>query len=91
MRLATPVSFLLLTAAVATQDPPAPPGGFPLIEDLDRLTTWSDGYRTRTDVRYPAAAPPATGWPAVLLLHGNGGSRKARCGNARSNSRARAM
>lgn len=65
-----------LAAAIPAQDPPPPPGGFALVEDLDRLTTWSDGYRTRTDVRYPVVAPPAGGWPCVLVLHGHTGSRK---------------
>lgn len=83
-------SLALLAAAPPAQDPPAPPGGFTLTEDLDRLTTWSDGYRTRTDVRYPSVAPPATGWPGVLLLHGNTGSRKTALVRRRALELARA-
>ncbi|MEZ5962488.1 MAG: CocE/NonD family hydrolase C-terminal non-catalytic domain-containing protein [Planctomycetota bacterium] len=76
LRPGNPLPLLLLLASLPAQDPPAPPGGFQIVQDLDRLTTWSDGYRTRTDVRYPAANAPATGWPGVVLLHGHTGSRK---------------
>ncbi len=76
-----PLSFAL-TAAVcvatgAAQDPPPPPGGFAVQFDPDVPIVYSDGYRTRLDARLPTAGAPATGWPAVVVVHGSGGSRKS--------------
>lgn len=67
-----------LGAAVCrAQDPPAPPGGFSLQSLLDHPVTWSDGYLTRLDAWYPLHPVPATGWPAVLVVHAAGDSRNA--------------
>lgn len=64
------------------QDPPAPPGGFP-IASRDyapgggpyQPVTWVDGARTSLEIYYPTVTPPPTGWPCVLLFHGTGGDR----------------
>ncbi|MCR9247453.1 MAG: hypothetical protein NXI31_20675 [bacterium] len=66
----------LFATQLAAQDPPVPPGGFPVHLDADQPITYSDGYRTFLDVRYPVAAAPATGWPCAMVVHGGGGSRK---------------
>lgn len=61
-------------------DPSPPANGFPLREVLDRELAYSDGYRTRVDIRFPEPArapPPPTGWPGVLLVHGLRGDRKS--------------
>ncbi len=72
----TPLAVvLLLAAAAAAQDPPVPPGGFPPRSLPDRPVVWSDGYRSMMDLYYPDVAPPATGWPCVLVVHGGGGNR----------------
>ncbi len=70
------LTFAVVTGSILAQDPPVPPGGFPIQLDADQLITYSDGYRTRLDVRYPTVAAPATGWPCALVVHGGGGSRK---------------
>lgn len=66
------------------QDPPPPPGGFPVgVRDHEVASphgpvTLVDGARTELTVYYPHPAPPqgppATGWPVVLLIHGGGGT-----------------
>lgn len=80
MSLARPRSVLLslasLLAPLAGQDPPPPPGGFGVVPSPDHDVTWSDGFRTKMDLYGPNAAPPATGWPAVMVIHGGGGHRK---------------
>ncbi len=63
------------------QDPPPPIGGFGLVEQLDLDFTYTDGYRTRIDLRYPdpaAVAAPPGGWPAVLFVPAGGDSRKGK-------------
>ena len=72
------IAFVLLSAyaPVGAQDPPTPPGGFAVRFDPDVPITYSDGYRTLLDVRYPAGAAPATGWPCLLVVHGSGTSRR---------------
>ncbi|MCA8973356.1 MAG: hypothetical protein KDC98_01475, partial [Planctomycetes bacterium] len=65
----------LLALSAPAQDPPRPPGGFPIQLDADRAISYSDGYRTLLDVRYPTTAPPPTGWPCVMVVHGGSGSR----------------
>lgn len=72
----TTLTAAFLTSTVLAQDPPAPPGGFKVLQVADLPITYSDGYRTALDIRYPAAPPPATGWPVALIVHGGGGSRK---------------
>lgn len=65
----------LLAALTPAQDPVPPPGGFPIQYDRDHLITYSDGYRTLLDVRYPTVPPPASGWPCLMVVHGGSGSR----------------
>lgn len=65
-----------LCAALVAQDPPPPPGGFAVVERLDQLVTWSDGFRTRMDLYRPGIAAPVTGWPGVLAVHGGAENRK---------------
>lgn len=66
----------LVVAGVATPllaqcvDPPLPAAGFATTAALDQLVTYSDGYRTRADVRWPTAAPGPCGWPLLVLVHG---------------------
>lgn len=67
--------FALVPLALA-QDPPAPAGGFTVERLENRDITWSDGFATKVDIYRPAVAPPATGWPGVLAIHGGGGNRK---------------
>jgi alpha-beta hydrolase superfamily lysophospholipase len=43
----------------------------------DQPVRMSDGVRLTTTYYVPDGAPPAGGWPAVMLLHGLGGSRNA--------------
>jgi predicted acyl esterase len=43
----------------------------------DQPIPMSDGVRLETTYYVPDGAPPAGGWPAVMLLHGLGGSRNA--------------
>lgn len=78
------------------QDPLPPAGGFPvgvreyaLAAPLGPLT-WVDGVLTALDVYHPIAAPPANGWPVVLLVHGGSGSRRIQPILARANLLARA-
>lgn len=57
-----------------------PPGGFAIVEQLDQLVTYADGYKTKMDLRLPDPAkhtPPATGWPCILLVHGASSSRSS--------------
>jgi len=70
------LALATLVVAVPAQDPPPPVGGFSVFELLDQLVTWSDGYRTRMDLHRPDVAPPATGWPGVLAVHGGAENRK---------------
>lgn len=66
----------ILSVALAAQDPTPPPGGFPIVQQLDQLVIWSDTYQTRVDIRFPNANPGPNGWPGVQLIHGGGTSRK---------------
>ena len=43
----------------------------------DQPIAMGDGVRLATTYYVPDGAPPAGGWPAVMLLHGLGGSRNA--------------
>ena len=67
-----------LSTTLTAQAPAMPAGGFPLTETLGQLYTYADGFRTRYDVRMPdpaQVAPPATGWPCVMMVHGFPGAR----------------
>lgn len=65
----------LVLAPLAAQDPPVPPGGFAPRTLRDQPIVWSDGYLSMMDLYYPDFAPPASGWPCVLVVHGGGGER----------------
>ncbi len=51
-------------------DPATPPSGFATTSLIDQLVTFSDGYRTRADVRWPTASPGPCGWPLAVIVHG---------------------
>jgi dienelactone hydrolase len=74
-RAALAASFAF-SLPLTAQDPPPPVGGFGVVEVLDQLIAWSDAYRTRMDLYRPDVAPPATGWPGVLAVHGGAENRK---------------
>jgi pimeloyl-ACP methyl ester carboxylesterase len=67
---------LAFTAPLSAQnngiDPPVD-GRY--IEHVDQPLTFSDGYRTLADIRYPVVEPNPGGWPIVVLVHGGGKSR----------------
>ncbi len=67
----------LLAGALRAQcsDPTPPPTGFSLTTLTDQLVTYSDGFKTRADYRYPAVSPGPCGWPLLLLVHGFPGSK----------------
>lgn len=67
----------LLTPVIIAQDPPAPPGGFAIQSQLDVPIPLTGTSGTLMNAYYPAPAPPATGWPTVLLIHGGGGNRNS--------------
>ncbi len=52
-----------------------PPVDGRYIEHVDQPLTFSDGYHTLADVRYPVVEPNPGGWPIVVLVHGGGKSR----------------
>ncbi|MEM7201498.1 MAG: CocE/NonD family hydrolase C-terminal non-catalytic domain-containing protein [Planctomycetota bacterium] len=76
-RFARLLSFALVTTApvAAMTDPPAPPGGFTVATSTYTIT-FSDGHQAPLDLYLPMIAPPATGWPGVLVMHGGGGDRR---------------
>ncbi|GEM_PF-3269369 len=82
-RILLPLSLFLLSPLLPAQDPKVPPGGFAILPRLDVLLTWSDGYKTRVDIRVPKATPPKNGWPVVACFHGKNHSRKAIASTAR--------
>ena len=53
----------------------AAPGTASAFSKQDRMIAMSDGVRIATTYYVPDGTPPAGGWPAVMLLHGLGGSR----------------
>ena len=80
--LAGPFAAALLAAVVVTPlsaqggcTDPLPNGQF--VEFLDQPVVYTDGYQTRMDVRVPAVAPGPCGWPTVLVIHSNRGSKEA--------------
>ena len=76
-QLAHPLVVAAFAPGLATQcsDPPTPIGGFSVTAATDLLVTYTDVYRTRTDVRYPSAAPSTCGWPLLVAVHGFLGSK----------------
>lgn len=69
------LAALVLSAIAQAQDPTPPPGGFAIKYIKDNPITYSDGYRTMLDIRYPDVTPPTTGWPCAMVIHGGGGNR----------------
>jgi len=55
----------------------AAPGTASAFGKQDSMITMSDGARIAATFYVPDGAPPTSGWPAVMLLHGLGGSRTA--------------
>src|SRR5215475_7752723 len=55
----------------------AAPGIASAFTKQDRTIAMSDGVRLAATYYVPDGAPPAGGWPAVMLFHGLGGSRTA--------------
>jgi predicted acyl esterase len=54
-------------------EPPVPTGGFSITQVIDTLVTYTDGYQTLIDLRYPNVTPtPSCGWPLITLVHGGG-------------------
>lgn len=84
------LAFVFLAASLVGQDPVPPPGGFPFaLREYAVATalgpvTWVDGVKTALDVYHPIGAPPATGWPIVLVVHGGDGNRRIQPVVARS-------
>ncbi len=52
-----------------------PPVDGRFVEYADQPLTFSDGYQTLADVRFPVVEPNPGGWPIVLLVHGGGKNR----------------
>lgn len=69
------LALLSFIATAPAQDPTPPPGGFPITLLANNPITYSDGYRTMLDIRYPDVAAPNRGWPGAMIVHGGGGSR----------------
>ncbi len=69
--------FFSFPSALSAQcaDPTPPLGGFPVSTVTDRLVTYSDGFKTRADYRYPSANPGSCGWPMLVLVHGFPGTK----------------
>ena len=77
------LSWIAVTTLALAQDPPVPPGGFPVVMAADtEILTYSDGYRTFFDLRVPDHPAPATGWPLILVVHGGGGNKNTYAGTA---------
>lgn len=68
--LATFLAAALAPLRAQCADPVMPTGGFATTAAIDQLVTYTDGYRTRADVRWPTAAPGPCGWPLLVLVHG---------------------
>ncbi len=74
--VATVLASGLSSGLTFAGDPVPPPGGFPIKNALNVPISWSDNYKTRLDIFWPAHAAPIGGWPGVLVVHGGGRSRK---------------
>jgi predicted acyl esterase len=76
--LATPTVAGPQVGGISGCEPSVPPGGFTLTELIDTPMTFSDGYVTLTDFRYPSAALiPGCSWPLLTLIHGRGLDKSA--------------
>ncbi len=67
------VVLALLFAVVAVPGHPEAAGSF---TQTDTKVTMSDGAHIAVSYFVPNGTPPSTGWPAVILLHGLGQTRK---------------
>jgi predicted acyl esterase len=65
-----------LAAALAVLACAVPPTASAFSKE-DKQIPMSDGVKIAATYYVPDGAPPAGGWPAVMLLHGLGGSRTA--------------
>jgi predicted acyl esterase len=65
-------AFAGVLAVVAALVVAAPAGAF---TKTDQQLTMGDGVSLATSLYLPDGSPPAGGWPAVLVLHGLGGTR----------------
>ncbi len=61
-----------LTAFLVVGSPLASPGQ----TTIDTLITMNDGVMLDASVTYPQTAPPPTGYPGLILIHGYGGKRQ---------------
>lgn len=66
----------LLAAAAAVAAALALAGPAAAFTKTDGTATMDDGVALATTLYLPDGTPPAAGWPAVLMLHGLGGSRQ---------------
>lgn len=77
MKFAFPSLLLsLLCSDVSAAQCTDPKPGSALIEHVDQIVTYTDGYQTYMDVRFPAVAPGPCGWPLLILVHTSGTSRE---------------
>ncbi len=67
------LSLLCVTSAFSQCPDPKP--GSVLTEHTDLVVTYTDGYKTYMDVRYPSVAPGPCGWPMLVIVHTSGTSR----------------
>ena len=65
--------LLLVTGALALALGSASPAG--AFTKQDELVPMADGVQLATTLYLPDGTPPAEGWPAVMMLHGLGGTR----------------
>ena len=69
--------FVVLALALATLVPAGRAAVAGDFTQIDTRVTMSDGVRLAVSYFQPTGAPPPAGWPAVVLLHGLGQTRKA--------------
>ena len=77
--LASSLCALLCAGGAQAQcaKPTIPASGLPVTVVLDRVVTYSDGYKTKSDLLVPSVPPPSCGWPLVVFVHGLGSNRSA--------------
>jgi pimeloyl-ACP methyl ester carboxylesterase len=76
--LAFPGTAAAQDRGVVACEPPVPTGGFSISQVFNTQVTFTDGYSTLTDFRYPSVAPiPSCGWPLITLVHGGGLDKSA--------------
>lgn len=75
MKIPTSLVWLLGSAVLTAQDPPAPAGGFSATRTTFTIA-FSDLGTTDLDIYLPTVAPGPNGWPGVHVMHGGGGHRR---------------